>query len=107
MKYLVKATPNKDYVWKDTFKKCEINALFENEHVSFLEYFNGKVNTLSEELVLSLFPTDVSLRDRPFLIKENEMFYTILRRKNPRYTEKYQLIMEKIKTRKVVRRKIE
>jgi hypothetical protein len=106
MRYFIIAKPNENYIWKSTFKHCTINAVLEDEHISFLEYFNGRVNPLSEELVLSLFPIDVTLRDRPFLIKENEIFYTILRRKNPRYKEKYSLFLEKLKTRKIVRRKI-
>jgi hypothetical protein len=107
MKAVIIAKPNEKYVWKDTFTKCTIQAVvLEDGHISFLEYFNGRVNTLSEELVKSLFPTEISLSDRPFLIKENEVFYTILNRKRSRYREKYKLILEKIRTRKVVRRKV-
>jgi hypothetical protein len=105
MKAVIIAKPNEQYVWKSTFDKCTIQAVvLEDGHIDFLEYFNGRVNTLPEELVESLFPTECVVKDRPFLIKENEVFYTILNRKRPRYREKYKLILKKIQTRKVVRR---
>jgi hypothetical protein len=107
MKAIIIAKPNEKYVWKGTFEKCIIQAvILEDGHISFLEYFNGRVNTLSESFVESLFPIEISLNDRPFLIKENEVFYTILNRKKAKYREKYKLILEKIQTRKIVRRNI-
>jgi len=87
------AKKNELYRWKNTFQKCSIKAVLENDNISFLEYFNGHVNTLREELVTSLFPLDTSVKDRPFLIRDNKDFYTILNRNKRRFKEKYMEII--------------
>jgi hypothetical protein len=103
MKQTFIAKPNDDYIWKTTFDKCTIQAVLEDETVHFLEYFNGRVNELTEELVRSLFPTgETPLNERPFIEKDNTMFYAILYRREPQYKEQYQLILK----RKIVRRTV-
>jgi hypothetical protein len=98
MKVLAIAKKNEGYVWKKTFEKCIIEVVLENEHITFLEYYNNKVNTLSEELVQSLFPkeenSETPIRECPFLIKDNVDFYTILNRKKEVYKKAYQKILE-------------
>jgi hypothetical protein len=97
MKVLAIAKTNKNYIWAKNFSKCTIEAVLENDHISFLEYFNNHVNTLSEELIQSLFPREtnieISEKDCPFLLAENRDFYAILHRKEPLYHAIYKEIV--------------
>lgn len=105
MKVLSIAKNNVDYLWATTFKNVVIEAVLENEHISFLEYFNNHVNTLSEELVQSLFPKELNpeipMRDCPFLIQQNSSFYAILHRKEPLYKERFAEILQEIEKPKI------
>jgi len=107
MKVLATAKRNELYVWNQTFKKVVIIAALENDHIVFLEYFNNNVNTLSEDLVQSLFPREnipeTPIRDCPFLVKDNENFYAVLHRKNVLYKEKFEEILELSNKPKIIR----
>jgi len=98
---LAVAKRNEFYVWKNTFAKCTIEAVLENDHVSFIEHYNGHVTILREELVRSLFPKDTPIRDRPFLIKDNKEFYAILNRKKEKYKHIFEKIVEETKRSKI------
>jgi hypothetical protein len=92
---LATAKVNELYRWKTTFSKCKIDATVEDGNVLFLEYFNGNVNVLNENLVASLFPLGISVPDRPFLIRDNQDFYTVLYRNKKRFHEKYEEIVKR------------
>jgi hydrogenase maturation factor len=95
MKILATAKRNKKYLWEKTFEKCAIVAALENDHITFLEYCNNHVNTLSEERVKSLFPKEINLeievpiRECPFLSEENADFFAILNRKQEQYKTRF------------------
>jgi hypothetical protein len=98
---LAVAKRNEFYVWKNTFAKCTIEAVLKNDHVSFREHYNGHVTILREELVQSLFPKDIPIRDRPCLIKDNKEFYAILNRKKEKYKHIFEKIIEQSKPPKI------
>jgi hypothetical protein len=100
MKVLAVAKRNKNYRWSYTFEKCKIEAVFENDHITFLEYYNNHVNTLTEETVKALFHREgeiITKKDLPFMIEENIDFYTILNRKQEQYKEKFRKIINSSK----------
>lgn len=106
MNVLAIAKRNEGYRWKDTFKKCIIEAVLENGSVSFLEYYNSNVNTLPEETIRSLFHREgetITKKDLPFLIDDNVDFYTILNRKQEEYKEKYLEILRDRNKPKIIR----
>jgi hypothetical protein len=91
---LAVAKVNEHYLWKSTYAKCIIEAVInDDKEIQFLEHFNGHTNVLTEAFVQTLFPMECVLRDRPFLIRDNVVFYTILHRDKKRNTEKFKEIM--------------
>lgn len=89
MRVLATARPNMRYRWHSSIRKVRLEARLKNNKVRYYEVFNGDVHCISESLTLSLFPTDCVIRDRPFLVRENQDFYTVLRRHTLKYKEQY------------------
>jgi hypothetical protein len=96
MKILATLAHNKKYIWVHTFDKVKIEAILENDHVSYIEHYNGNVNTLPEELIRQLLcGVNSPVHDRPFLVKENIDFYIVLNRKREKYKNQYNQIVKK------------
>lgn len=72
------AHPNHKYRWYHCFENVTIEARRTDEgHISYYEVNKGAGVTkrIARETVISLFRSDCRVADRPFLVKENILFY--------------------------------
>ena len=78
---IAKAIPSRKYKWFACFEnvRLEARATDKGRH-SFYEINTGlkAEKRISAETVKTLFRSDCRVCDRPFLIKENIVFYSIL-----------------------------
>ncbi len=89
------ATPSDVYRWYCSFKKVILEARLRDGKIYYYEKFNGSECRISEQLVRELFPTTGMVRDRPFLVKENQDFYAVLNRHKKMYKDQYKKLKNK------------
>jgi len=82
-KVIATALPSKKYRWYSCFENVilEIRVTDTGRH-SFYE-INGGLKAekhIPSDTVNCLFRTDCRISDRPFLVKENRLFYSILKK---------------------------
>jgi hypothetical protein len=110
MKLLAKAYPNQCYENIQSISDIIIEArLTDNNQINFYETHIKRpewVVKISEETVKSLFPHSVSIKERPFLLKENKDFDIILNRNKKHYIEAFENLKLKIHATPSVHRKI-
>lgn len=97
-KILAKAYPNKGYVNIKCIEDVVLEARLVNNHVVFVETHATDpewVPTLREDRVQSLFDATQPEKERPFLIKENSEFYTVLYREQKRFHTHWKHIRNK------------
>ena len=83
---LATAHPNKRYRWYHSISDFVIHARTNNSHVRYYEVANDRgEKCLSEELVKAMFPNEILIKERPFLMKENQTFYAVLHRHKKEY----------------------
>jgi hypothetical protein len=96
-KTLAKARPNLKYRWYRCFEFVTLEARStETGKISFYEINKGIgiEKRISEEIVLSMFRSDCCIADRPFLVKENEDFYAILKRNLKQFQDQVQALIQ-------------
>jgi hypothetical protein len=98
---LATATPNKRYEHYNNFKNVTLQAVYTDGRVTFKELQPGRIFTVSEDTVRSLF-NDRLVVERPFLDQENTDFYAVLNRKRSRYAVRYNQIL-RLKTMTITR----
>ena len=97
---LATAHPNKRYRWYYSISDFVIHARTNNSHVRYYEVANDREKYLSEELVKAMFPDEILIKERPFLMKENQTFYAVLHRNKKEYQNVFaQLIGKQSKKR--------
>jgi hypothetical protein len=78
---IAKANPSRKYKWFSCFENVRLEArLTDTGRHSFYEINLGlkAEKRISADTVKTLFRSDCRVCDRPFLIKENQQFYSIL-----------------------------
>lgn len=85
---LATAIGNKKYRWHRNIN-FTIQARLVNNQVRYYEITDNYESCLSEQLVKSLFPNGM-IKDRPFLVKENQDFYAVLNRHKNHYKAIYE-----------------
>lgn len=88
MKVLATAHPNEGYRWYSSISSIRLEARISRKGKILFFSVDSKLNTENrhrQEIIESMFPTDVIRRKRPFLIKGNEDFYAILMRHRKKY----------------------
>jgi len=93
MRILATAHPSETYRWYQSIRDFVIQARLTNNRLYYYEVSldgNRPEKCLPEATVKALFPTGIPLRDRPFSIKENRDFYTVLNRNRNRFRADYQ-----------------
>lgn len=89
MKILATAKPSRQYRWYKSISDFVIQARLTNSQVRYYEVSDWRnEKCLQEELVKALFPLGL-IKDRPFLVKENQNFYAVLHRRKKQYKEIY------------------
>lgn len=92
MRLLTKAKPNLRYRWYQSVKDVILEARLCNNKILYYEIWTKKERRISEENVNNMFKTGCSIRDQPFLIRENREFYAVLKRKHQEYFPLYKQI---------------
>jgi len=110
MKLLAKAYPNQCYENIQSISDIIIEArLTDNNQIHFYETHSKNLNwivQIKEETVNALFVNSVSIKERPFLFKENKDFDIILNRNKKHYIEAFENLKLKINAIPTVYRKI-
>jgi hypothetical protein len=110
MKLLAKAYPNQCYENIQSISDIIIEArLTDNNQIVFYETHSKNLNwvvRILEETVKALFVNSVSIKERPFLFKENKDFDIILNRNKKYYLEAFENLKSKTNAIPSVHRKI-
>jgi hypothetical protein len=89
MKTLAKAKPNKKYRWYQNICDIILEARSSGTKVFFYSREPKKEVRICESIIKDFFREDRQLKDRPFLRKENPVFYGILFRNRNKYRESF------------------
>ncbi|GAF75985.1 unnamed protein product [marine sediment metagenome] len=89
------ATPSDVYRWYRSLRRVTVEARLREGKIYYYEKFNGSERRISEQLVIEMFPTTGMVRERPFLVKENQDFYAVLNRHKNRYKDQYKKLKNK------------
>lgn len=95
MRLLAKAKPNTRYVWYRNFVTVHLEARLMNNKIFYYEIWDGKERRISEESVRNMFRTGSSIKDQPFLVRENRDFYAVLNRNLKDYFPHYKELKNK------------
>lgn len=110
MKLLAKAHPNQMYENIQSISDIILEArLTDNNQINFYETHTKRpewIVKIKEETVKALFVKSVSIKERPFLFKENKDFDIILNRNKKHYTEAFETLKNKINVIPSAHRKI-
>lgn len=92
MKTIAKAKPNKKYRWYQNICDIILEARSNGAKTFFYSIEQEKEVRISEDVIKDFFREDRLIKDRPFLRKENSVFYGILFRKRNGFRESFQEI---------------
>ena len=94
MEIIATAKPNRKYRWYRCLQSVTLESRSQEGRIYYYEVdaAKGKERRMNEDAIKCMFRVDHSIKDQPFLAKENRSFYAILYRHLKEFQEQFESI---------------